>query len=168
MTAGAGPAGRSNTEVRSSTDRRVEPPNVPPPVSELVPSGINLPVLPEDRAHGVGDLADGRLRLDGADDRGNQVIGPVRGGRDGVERGPPLGRVARSTHLADALDLTRFHVGIDLQGIDRVAPLLAGGLPVDADDDTFPGIDTLLRLVGGVLDPALDETRLDRAQRPAG
>src|SRR5258708_23199569 len=113
MTAGAGPAGRSNTEVRSSTDRRVEPPNVPPPISELVPSAINLPVLPEDRAHGVGDLADGRLRLDGADDRGNQVIVPVRGGRDRVERGSPLGRGARSTHLADALHLTLCHSWIE-------------------------------------------------------
>src|SRR5262245_24062279 len=107
------PPGRSNTVDRCSTLRRTSA-GVRYPISDARCalasfasdigyrlsgigyrlSDIGLPVLAEHGAHGVGDLPDGRVRLDGADDRRHEIVAAARGGRDGVDRGAPGGCVS--------------------------------------------------------------------------
>ena len=155
----------------------------PTPTSDLRPrpriSGIDLPVLAEHGAHRVRDLADGRVRLDGAGRSaapGCRSRAP-RPTRRRAPRATPAGRATRAPARTRST-CARLDRRIDLQRLDPPSPLrgFASGLrlvvgdpriAVDADDDGLAGVDALLRAVGGVLDLALDEARLDRRQRAA-
>src|SRR5262249_40429487 len=66
-------------------------PNLQPP--RRAASHVDLPVLAEDGAHRIGDFADRRIRLHGADDRRDEVVAPAGRGGDGVERRAPVGGV---------------------------------------------------------------------------
>ena len=124
-------------------------------------------MLAEHGAHRVGDLADGRLRLDGADDRRDQVVAAARRRRH-ARRAPPATAWSRArAHRAHALDLPlldRGSICSDVASGDGVSLL---SVAVDADDHRSPASTALLRAVGGVLDLALDDAALDRRQRAA-
>src|SRR3954462_3789752 len=182
LTAGAGPAGRSNTVVRGSTDSNES--DVRGPTSDglrtsdfgLRPSDfgprlsdIRIPVLAEDSAHRVGNFADGGVRFDGRDDRGHQVGGTACGRRDRIDGGAPRPLVACCAHRLDALDLPRFDRWIERQRIDRVASARGRKfgvrrkirVSVHTHHDGFARVDLLLRDIGGVLDLPLDHRRFD-------
>src|SRR5262249_38165541 len=193
-TAAAGPAGRSNTVVRCSTlssaasdarysisdarysisDNRSD---IGSRVSDIGSrlSDIGLSVFTEHAAHGVRDFADGRVRLDGTDDRRHEIVAPARGGGDGLERGAPGRCVARRADLTHARDPPPLQFRIDAQRVDPSSFLGSVGettlrlvrVSVHADHDALARVDPLLRGVGGVLDLALDEPRLDRRERAA-
>src|SRR5258706_7527886 len=129
-------------------------------------------MLAEHAAHGVGDLAEGRVFLGGRDDRRPEVRGPAGCRFDRVQRRTPFALAAPGADGRHALDLAAFDVGVYAEE-PRVRRDLAGwrGLalrkPVNPDDDGLACIDLLLRTICRILDLLLDIARLDRRERSA-
>src|SRR5688572_3893099 len=143
------------------------PPMSKPAVRPLTESSsdVNLFVFTKDGAHRVGDLSQSGACFDSGDDRRDEIAAVARCRRDAVDRALPLSLAAAAANGAHALDLTRFDFRIDPQQLDR--PVAGGRVLIDADHDRLAGIDAPLRLIGGLLDLALDDALLDCRQRPA-
>ena len=103
--------------------------------------------------------------LDGGEDRWDEVHLLAGGGRDLVECRPPLHGITTGAQRPNVIALAWLDGGVDLQRVDA-CPLI-GDEAVHPDDDLLAAVDRLLRLVGGILNLALDGSRFDGAQDSA-
>ena len=132
-------------------------------------------MLSEHPAQRIGNLTECRARFDGRDDQRNEICGAARGVGQAIQRCPPfratLWRHVRRARVRPVAARSRVYA----EHIDRRRRLCRE--TVDADDDTFPGVDLLLCTIGGLLYFALDQPaarwptacrlqpRCDRAER---
>src|SRR5690606_21475187 len=114
-------------------------PALPSPRDEPAKNGLPL-VLPPDAAETVRDLADGRVALDGLQDRRQEVLVAARGGLDAVHRRGPRPRVAALAQGAEALDLLLAHLLGHPQQLHRRLRRVRL-IPVHPDDDGLARLD---------------------------
>src|SRR5204862_3738294 len=114
-------------------------------------------------AEPVRDLADRRVGLDRLDERRQQVVRAPRGVLEPSNGGLPRRGIALRPDPPDTGDLAALGLGVD--ALDRRGRDLLVAEPVDPDDDLLARVDRALLEVCRLLDRALLEAGLERAQR---
>ena len=123
-------------------------------------------VGPENTPEHIADLAEGRAGVDRVDEARHEILRPLGGPPDVVERRLCASAVAASAESLRPRDLIALDGGID--ALDRDARPVARFVElVDADDDLVAALDRLLRAVGRVADLVLHPAALDRRDRAA-
>src|SRR5215831_4285968 len=124
-----------------------------------------LAIAAERLAIHVGDLAQGRVRLDGVHQDRHEVLAVTTRVRDPPELVGDLGRAARRLHGAHALHLLPLEGLVEPEVRDR--RLVGLNVAVHTDDRALPGVLLELRAVARVGDLLLREPRIERPDHPA-
>ena len=109
----------------------------------------------------------GRVRLDGVEHEGDQVVRTARGAIQRLDRRRVRRAVAPRAHRSQRIYLVRFAPGIYTQRTGSAGVGLGLLERVHADDDSIPALDLDLVLVRGALNLPLRISAFDRGDHSA-